>query len=171
MGNYVYDTETGLYYLQSRYYNPTIGRFINADVLISTGQGLLGNNNFAYCRNNPVCRIDITGYLDASCIDDENDKDLFPDDDIGHVDNGSSNGGGSNTSSIQLVAGSSGQFGFGTGQPELWGFATCRVFYIFFKERIIYPLSNVSCMVSLGNYIIDYEFVDNRKYKLIISYQ
>ena len=41
-GSYVYDTETQLYYLQSRYYNPEIGRFINADALVSTGQGNLG---------------------------------------------------------------------------------------------------------------------------------
>ena len=37
--SYVYDHETGLYYLQSRYYNPEIGRFISADDYISTGQG------------------------------------------------------------------------------------------------------------------------------------
>ena len=59
--SYVYDAETGLYYLQSRYYNPTIGRFINADALVSTGQGLLGNNMFAYCNNNPVCFCDPSG--------------------------------------------------------------------------------------------------------------
>ena len=63
---YVYDTETGLYYLQSRYYNPQVGRFLNADTFVSTGQGLLGNNMFAYCRNNPVCRIDISGTADIS---------------------------------------------------------------------------------------------------------
>ena len=67
---YVYDTETGLYYLQSRYYDPNQGRFINADVLYSTGQGLLGNNMFAYCRNNPVCRKDISGTTDVECHDD-----------------------------------------------------------------------------------------------------
>ena len=38
---YVYDTETGLYYLQSRYYNPGWGRFINADGYASTGQGIM----------------------------------------------------------------------------------------------------------------------------------
>lgn len=59
--SYVYDQETGLYYLQSRYYNPQIGRFINSDVLTSTGQGTLGNNMFAYCGNNPVIRIDSSG--------------------------------------------------------------------------------------------------------------
>ena len=58
---YVYDTETGLYYLQSRYYNPEWGRFINADAFVSTGQGILGNNMFAYCENNPVNRYDPSG--------------------------------------------------------------------------------------------------------------
>ncbi len=51
---YVYDQETELYYLQSRYYNPERGRFLNADAYISTGQGFTGNNMFAYCNNNPV---------------------------------------------------------------------------------------------------------------------
>jgi len=58
---YYYDVETGLYYLQSRYYNPQWGRFINADGYVSTGQGLLGNNMFAYCNNNPVSGVDPTG--------------------------------------------------------------------------------------------------------------
>ena len=58
---YVYDRETGLYYLQSRYYNPIWGRFLNADALVSTGQGVLGNNMFAYCGNNPVIRRDASG--------------------------------------------------------------------------------------------------------------
>ena len=58
---YVYDRETGLYYLQSRYYNPNTGRFINADAFAATGQGFVGNNMFAYCGNNPVCRKDVAG--------------------------------------------------------------------------------------------------------------
>ena len=58
---YVYDQETGLYYLQSRYYNPTWGRFINADNYTSTGQGLTGNNMFVYCGNNPINVVDPTG--------------------------------------------------------------------------------------------------------------
>jgi len=60
---YVYDAETGLYYLQSRYYDPEMGRFISADAFVSTGQGLLGNNMFAYCHNNPVNYCDPTGML------------------------------------------------------------------------------------------------------------
>ena len=59
---YVYDEETGWYYLQSRYYNPELGRFISADVYLSTGQGVLGHNAYAYCLNNPVNMSDLSGY-------------------------------------------------------------------------------------------------------------
>ena len=58
---YYFDNELGMYYLQSRYYDPVIGRFINADGMVSTGQGLLGYNMYAYCGNNPVCRADYSG--------------------------------------------------------------------------------------------------------------
>ena len=58
---YYYDTETGLYYLQSRYYDPEVGRFLNADVYAHTGQGLLGANMFAYCLNNPISYGDYNG--------------------------------------------------------------------------------------------------------------
>ena len=53
--------EYGLYYLQSRYYNPETGRFLNADNYPATGQGLIGNNMFAYCNNNPVIHKDSQG--------------------------------------------------------------------------------------------------------------
>ncbi len=66
---YVYDTETGLYYLQSRYYNPEMGRFINADSVTSTGQGFVGNNMFAYCGNSPASRADIGGYYWETVLD------------------------------------------------------------------------------------------------------
>ena len=58
---YMYDEESGFYYLRSRYYDPYIGRFLNADGLVSTGQGLDGHNMFAYCNNNPVKYIDSSG--------------------------------------------------------------------------------------------------------------
>ena len=59
---YFYDTETGFYYLNSRYYDPEIGRFINADSVISGASGSLqGYNLFEYCNNNPVNKIDSTG--------------------------------------------------------------------------------------------------------------
>jgi len=60
---YVLDVGTNLYYLQSRYYDPELGRFINADGLISTGQGIIGNNIFAYCGNNPVIYRDTAGTM------------------------------------------------------------------------------------------------------------
>ena len=59
---YYYDNDTGLYYLQSRYYDPAIGRFINADTYTTTdADGLLSTNMFAYCENNPVMGTDPTG--------------------------------------------------------------------------------------------------------------
>ena len=58
---YVYDTETEYYYLQTRYYDPEVGRFLNADGFVSTGQGILGNNMFAYCGNSPVVNKDPEG--------------------------------------------------------------------------------------------------------------
>jgi RHS repeat-associated protein len=61
---YYYDTESGLYYLQSRYYDPETGRFINADDTDYLGASgtVLGYNLFAYCENNPVFYVDHTGY-------------------------------------------------------------------------------------------------------------
>ena len=61
---YVYDSETGLYYVSSRYYDPEIGRFISpdtTDVLTATPMGLTDKNLFAYCDNNPVIRADHGG--------------------------------------------------------------------------------------------------------------
>ena len=61
---YRYDTETGLYYLQSRYYNPEIGRFIStdtSDTLTATPMELTDKNHFSYCDNNTVMRADVGG--------------------------------------------------------------------------------------------------------------
>jgi RHS repeat-associated protein len=58
---YYYDTETGYYYLESRYYNPEWGRFLNADALFIAGSSLTGANMFAYCLNNPVMHADPCG--------------------------------------------------------------------------------------------------------------
>ena len=65
---YVYDSETQFYYLQSRYYDPELGRFINADSYASTGQGVLGNNMFTYCQDNPVSGYDPTGDVPRNVI-------------------------------------------------------------------------------------------------------
>ena len=63
MFGYRYDTETGLYYLNSRYYNPEWGRFINADGITAAAGDLLSANMFAYCKNNPVNMSDPSGYF------------------------------------------------------------------------------------------------------------
>ena len=60
---YCYDTETGLYYISSRYYDPEVGRWINADGYISTGNGVLEKNMYAYCLNNPVNMLDPSGEI------------------------------------------------------------------------------------------------------------
>ena len=59
---YYQDFETGFYYLQSRYYDPAIRRFINADNVLYTGNDFIGLNLYSYCGNNPVDRIDDEGH-------------------------------------------------------------------------------------------------------------
>ena len=93
---YVYDKESGLYYLQSRYYDPNTGRFINADAYAATGQGLLGNNMFAYCLNDPVSRIDVSG-TESVRYTDGNTEDDNPLNDMGYFQPG--NGGDGKPSS------------------------------------------------------------------------
>ena len=58
---YYYDSDTGWYYLNSRYYDPETGRFLNVDGYASTGQGIIGHNMFVYCNNNPVMNVDFNG--------------------------------------------------------------------------------------------------------------
>ena len=58
---YYYDDDLDLYYLATRYYDPEVCRFITADSYVSTGQGILGNNRYAYCNNNPVMYVDYSG--------------------------------------------------------------------------------------------------------------
>ena len=58
---YYYDNETGFYYLNSRYYDPSSVRFLNADVYINGNGDLIGFNMFAYCGNNPVMQYDDDG--------------------------------------------------------------------------------------------------------------
>jgi RHS repeat-associated protein len=60
--SYYYDSETGLYYLQSRYYNPEWNRFINADSELGYPGELFSHNVFAYCQNNPINNYDPDGH-------------------------------------------------------------------------------------------------------------
>ena len=60
--SYYYDTETELYYLQTRYYDPELGRFISQDSIeYAAPETINGLNLYAYCANNPVMNIDPTG--------------------------------------------------------------------------------------------------------------
>lgn len=60
---YYYDTETGLYFLQTRYYDPETGRFLNRDSVSYAGPETIGGLNlYAYCLNNPVMYVDPSGY-------------------------------------------------------------------------------------------------------------
>ena len=58
---YYQDTETGLYYLMSRYYDPVTHRFINADGYFQSGGNILDANMHSYCGNNPIMFADPTG--------------------------------------------------------------------------------------------------------------
>ena len=67
---YIHARETGLYYLQSRYYNPTIGRFISPDQMDNLDPLLpAGSNLYLYCGNNPVKRYDPTGNAFDTVLD------------------------------------------------------------------------------------------------------
>lgn len=59
--SYYYDSETGFYYLMSRYYDPVTHRFLNADGYFQSGDNILDTNMNAYCRNNPIMYSDPTG--------------------------------------------------------------------------------------------------------------
>ena len=61
--SYYYDSESGFYYLMSRYYDPVTHRFLNADGYFQSGDGILDTNMNAYCRNNPLNNIDKYGTL------------------------------------------------------------------------------------------------------------
>ena len=62
---YYYDTETDLYYLQTRYYDPEVGRFISRDAIeYADPETIIGLNLYAYCKNNPIMNVDPTGTWD-----------------------------------------------------------------------------------------------------------
>ena len=62
---YYLDSETGYYYLQSRYYDPEVGRFLNADdvIVFTIIDDIMEYNLFSYCVNNPIIYYDINGFI------------------------------------------------------------------------------------------------------------
>ncbi len=65
---YYYDTESGMYYLQSRYYDPELGRFISKDdPIYHEGETDTIDNLYNYCRNNPVKFVDPSGHKTIEC--------------------------------------------------------------------------------------------------------
>ena len=67
---YYFDNEIGMYYLQSRYYNAGVGRFVNGDeiLFLGTNRTLLSYNLFSYCQNNGVMHIDASGFMTVSML-------------------------------------------------------------------------------------------------------
>ena len=64
--SYYYDEEIGLYHLQSRYYDASVGRFINVDdaqTILCDGLGCIGYNIFTYCQNTPTNGSDVAGKI------------------------------------------------------------------------------------------------------------
>ena len=71
---YYYDTETGFYFLKTRYYDPEVGRFLNMDsVRYADLKSVNGINLYAYCMNNPIKNTDpdgtfILGWIIAAVV-------------------------------------------------------------------------------------------------------
>ncbi|MER8409668.1 Tox-REase-5 domain-containing protein, partial [Mesorhizobium sp. M1307] len=72
-----FDPETGLLYLNARYMDPLLGRFISPDDWDPTLPGV-GTNRYAYARNDPVNRSDANGHEDVTPNDDDSDNDGLP---------------------------------------------------------------------------------------------
>ena len=60
---YVYDEETGLYYLRNRYYKPVEQRFLNMDAFCGKLGALLSHNTYSYCHNTPIIAVDPNGNI------------------------------------------------------------------------------------------------------------
>ena len=60
---YYFDVETGWYYLNARYYDPNVGRFLSPDLILITDSGVQGYNLYQYCYNNPIIYNDSDGYM------------------------------------------------------------------------------------------------------------
>ena len=78
---YMFDEETGLYYLKSRYYDPETARFLQEDTYIGSTADPLSLNLYAYVKYNPLKYYDPTGYasvnINGNTIQSQKDSDLF----------------------------------------------------------------------------------------------
>ncbi len=150
---YYYDTETGFYYLQTRYYDPEVGRFLNADVIIGANGDIPGYNMFAYCSNNPVMGFDPTGRGFLDFWDDIGD--IL--DDIGEffVDVGEAivaeieNIGDAFISSIEVDAGTG--WGFGAEVNDV-GCENYWDYYVGFDDGELVTGNVISSEISIGFY-------------------
>ena len=132
---YVYDEEAGLYYLQSRYYDPENARFLNADIYVSTGSGLLDSNMFTYCRNNPVIRRDAAGTYEWDLADND-DAPGIDHDKFGRLPDSGAKAKSNRPTTVDLYRSvcpneadsftSTGKFSAGAGQMEGKFFATTQ---------------------------------------------
>ena len=68
---YIYDEETELYYLRSRYYDCTKGRFVNSDIYCGAVGALYSHSSYTYCNNAPIVRHDSSGYSSSLYFDYE----------------------------------------------------------------------------------------------------
>jgi RHS repeat-associated protein len=62
----VFDDDTGLYYYNARYYDPELGRFIQADTIVPSAANPQSLNRYSYVYNNPLNHIDPTGHVGSS---------------------------------------------------------------------------------------------------------
>ena len=153
---YIYDNETGWYYLKSRYYNPEVGRFISPDVYLSTGQGVLGHNAYAYCLNNYVNMIDSEGF---------DPKDLFESIDEAAHDAAIYINSGSISENIEYSVAiyevKKKEINISKKTMEIWGIS-CIIYDIEIETKIYYSYSTPLAGDSASSTVPDVPFYRKR---------
>ena len=136
-----------MYYLASRYYAPAIGRFINEDSIVSTGQGILGSNMFVYCLNNSVCRREVSG----------NDSVEIKSEDLNHTDDDKDIHGGN------VGTGGFGGYRVNQGNLSFKSEAALNEHYIKHNKEFGNAFSSPQEYVDNANYVIQNgEYVPNQ---------